>query len=91
MDVDVSPKEAYLAVGDFDDTQIAMAQARGLTPRQLLGFVDEAKDRKRQSKYRHPDGQSFAKRFKTEEGGRKTRRTRKNKKRQQKKSRRNNK
>ena len=81
MDVDF-PKQDYLDVSDFTDTQIAMAQARGLSPRQLLKFVIDAQ--KQMGTYVPP-----AKRPRLNEGGRKTRRARKNKKRQQKKSRRN--
>jgi hypothetical protein len=89
MEVDVSPKEAYLAVGDFNDQQIRMAQARGLTPRELLGFVEKAKELNEFHETHEPTtGKPDAKRQRIK-GGRKTRRARKNKKRQQKKSRRN--
>ena len=83
------PREAYLAVGDFDDTQIAMAQSRGFGPRKLKEFVEEAKERKELHETHDPTtGEPDAKRQRIR-GGRKTRRARKNKKRQQKKSRRN--
>jgi hypothetical protein len=82
------PREAYLAVGDFTDEQIQMAQGQGIGPRKLLEKVEEGKDRNEFLKDRHFDGEPLGKRQKTK-GGRKTRRARKNKKRQQKKSRRN--
>ena len=82
------PREAYLAVGDFTDEQIEMAQSQGYGPRKLLEKVEEAKDRNEFLKDRHSDGEPLGKRQKTT-AGRKTRRVRKNKKRQQKKSRRN--
>lgn len=88
MDVDDFPKEAYLAVGDFNDQQIAMAQRQGYSPQKLLDFVQKANERKEFLKYRYFDGEPYEKRQKTT-AGRKTRRVRKNKKRQQKKSRRN--
>jgi hypothetical protein len=88
MEVDDFPREAYLAVGDFNDQQIRMAQRQGHSPQKLLQFVKWATERKEFLKHRHFDGEPYEKRQKTE-GGRKTRRARKNKKRQQKKSRRN--
>jgi hypothetical protein len=88
MEVDDFPREAYLAVGDFNDQQIRMAQRQGYSPQKLKEFVQKATDLKKFLKYRYFDGEPYEKRQKTE-GGRKTRRARKNKKRQQKKSRRN--
>jgi hypothetical protein len=82
------PRESYLAVGDFNDQQIAMAQSQGYGPRKLKELVEEANEKKEFLKDRHFDGEPLGKRQKTT-AGRKTRRARKNKKRQQKKSRRN--
>jgi hypothetical protein len=83
------PREAYLTVpGEFNDTQIAMAQAQGIGPRKLREIVEDANEKKEFLKDRHFDGEPLGKRQKTKAGG-KTRRARKNKKRQQKKSRRN--
>ena len=87
------PRESYLAVGDFTDQQIAMAQSQGYGPQKLKEFVQKAKERTEELKELHEThdpttGEPDSKRQRTK-GGRKTRRMRKNKKRQQKKSRRN--
>jgi hypothetical protein len=88
------PRESYLTVpGEFNDTQIAMAQAQGIGPRKLREFVQKAKERTEELKELHEThdpttGEPDTKRQRTK-GGRKTRRARKNKKRQQKKSRKN--